>query len=166
MNNFKFGIIFIICIAEVLNTSPKGSYIQLNQAASSKTLQMRDNNKWGNYLTDSRGMALYMFSKDHTGSGFSSSDFKPSCYGSCANLWPPLTAQSSNSGFTAGSGINQNMIGTTKRNNGMYQLTYNNIPLYYYKLDKLPGDVKGQLKHGHGGVWYLITPKGNPIMNS
>lgn len=175
MNHFKFVIISIICIAgaynmkladQSLKTHNIQSFLELNQAASNNTLETRNNTKWGDYLTDNRGMALYYFSKDHNGTGFLSTDFESSCYGRCAADWPPLISNHEHPSYVAGRGVTQALIGTIKRKNSSYQLTYHNIPLYYYRLDTKPGDVKGQLLHKNGGIWYLISPQGRPIMNA
>ena len=39
-------------------------------------------------------------------------------------------------------------------------MTLNGWPLYYYSGDKTPGDTNGQ---GVGGVWWVLTPAGDPI---
>ena len=42
-----------------------------------------------------------------------------------------------------------------KRSDGSMQVTYNNLPLYYFSGDKAPGDANGQ---GVGGVWVVAAP--------
>jgi hypothetical protein len=41
------------------------------------------------------------------------------------------------------------------RTDGSQQMTYNDIPLYYYAADTKPGDTTGQ---DVGDVWYVVTP--------
>jgi predicted lipoprotein with Yx(FWY)xxD motif len=67
------------------------------------------------------------------------------CTGACAVTWPPYTVPSSIAANLVGStpGITGS-VGTIKRANGAIQVTYNNLPLYFYSRDKLVGDAKGQ----------------------
>jgi len=46
-------------------------------------------------------------------------------------------------------------LGTIARTDGGEQVTYNDIPLYYYVKDDEAGDVYGQ---GVGGVWFIVNP--------
>jgi len=39
-------------------------------------------------------------------------------------------------------------------------VTYNDLPLYYFYLDKAPGDVNGQ---GVGGIWWLVSADGKEV---
>src|SRR5215213_3972647 len=41
------------------------------------------------------------------------------------------------------------------RTDGSQQMTYNDIPLYYYAKDDEPGDAYGQ---DVGDIWYVVTP--------
>ncbi len=103
----------------------------------------------GPSLTGDGGRTLYEFTPD-TGS-------TSTCSGSCAGLWPPLTVPA---GATpsAGSGVQASMFGTTERDDGTTQVTYNGHPLYYYSGDTAAGDVNGQ---GLNGKWYVANPDGS-----
>jgi hypothetical protein len=46
-------------------------------------------------------------------------------------------------------------LGSITRTDGTQQLTYNDIPLYYWINDKAPGDTTGQ---DVGDVWYIVVP--------
>ena len=103
-------------------------------------------------LVGGDGRALYLFEGD-TGS-------TSTCKGECANDWPPLTA----SGMpTAGSGVDQSLLGTVKRADGTTQVTYNGHPLYYYEGDKGPGTALGQDVSAFGAKWYVLSAKGSKI---
>ena len=98
----------------------------------------------GTILVDSKGITLYDFVKDKGTTSV--------CYGACAALWPPLLAKSKP---TAGPGVRASLLGTTKRKDGKLQVTYNDMPLYFFIKDKAAGDVNGQ---GAGNVWYVVAP--------
>jgi predicted lipoprotein with Yx(FWY)xxD motif len=100
----------------------------------------------GSFLVDSKGMSLYLFTKDTPNTS--------NCYGGCASYWPPLLT---NGAPVAGTGVTASMLGTTKRTDGSMQVTYNGWPLYYYVSDKAAGDTTGENVQG---VWFVITPAG------
>ena len=72
----------------------------------------------GTFLTDENGRTLYVFLSDHNGPSV--------CYGGCATAWPPLLT---NGMAVAGDGVQQGLLGTTTRNDGTKQVTYNGWPL-------------------------------------
>ncbi|MDD5112160.1 MAG: hypothetical protein PHG85_06415 [Candidatus Altiarchaeota archaeon] len=94
------------------------------------------------FLADSNGMTLYIFTKDEPG--------KSNCYGQCAASWPPLLTEGSP---LAGSDIT-GRLGVVERTDGTKQVSYNGMPLYYWVNDKAPGDTTGQ---GVGGVWFVVS---------
>lgn len=95
----------------------------------------------GNYLTDTKGMALYIFDKDQPN--------KSSCSGPCLAAWPIFAAPS-----VAPQNLPAN-IGVTKSTTGSNMYTWKGMPLYYFASDKQPGDISGD---GVGGVWHLAKP--------
>lgn len=103
----------------------------------------------GNVLVDSEGMTLYMFKKDKDG--------KSNCYDDCEKQWPPLTVEGNPQ---AGDGADQDLLGTVKREDGSQQVTYNDMPLYYWAADKDKGDVNGQ---GINDVWYVVDSGGGIV---
>ncbi|MGG3466054.1 hypothetical protein ABES02_00495 [Neobacillus pocheonensis] len=106
-------------------------------------LQLLDNVNVGKYLADSKGMALYWFTKDQTG--------KSNCSGQCLENWPAFSAKD----FVVPEGFNKSDFGTIKReDNGVEQVTYKGFPLYYWVKDKAKGDVTGQ---GVGNVWFIVN---------
>lgn len=85
----------------------------------------------GTFLTGPNGMTLYT----HAGDGPTSS----TCTGGCATAWPPLTTSGQP---TAGAGVT-GPLGTLTRADGVTQVTYSGLPLYYWQGDAKPGDVTG-----------------------
>lgn len=98
------------------------------------------------YLVAANGMTLYHYSKDSSGVS--------NCSGVCASTWPPYTVATTSAPLIAGSGAG-GQLSTLTRANGTLQLTYNGMPLYFYKNDVNPGDTKGQ---GIGKVWFVVAP--------
>jgi predicted lipoprotein with Yx(FWY)xxD motif len=98
------------------------------------------------YLVDSNGMTLYIFTNDTEGAS--------TCYDDCATNWPALTVESADDLV---SGVNlPGEWGTTERTDGMLQVTYNGMPLYYFAQDMARGDTNGE---GRGDVWYTVAPE-------
>jgi len=113
--------------------------------ASSITLA---DSKLGKIVVDAKGMTLYAFLKDSSGT--------PSCSGACANTWPPAAATGTP---TAGSGISGTLT-TVARPDGTMQLKLGAWPLYRFSGDAAAGDTNGQ---GTASVWYVVGPDGQPI---
>ena len=105
----------------------------------------------GTILADSKGNTLYVFMQD-TGD-------TSTCTGSCAGTWPAFVA---NGEVTAGGGgdVDGSLLGTSARDDGTLQVTYNGHPLYHFAGDQAPGDTNGQ---GVGGIWFVVSPAGDPI---
>ena len=98
----------------------------------------------GPFLTDAKGMTVYLFMKDVTAG-------ESACYDDCAAAWPPVPAAD---GMMLPPGIS-GTLSAIDRTDGSQQMTYNDIPLYYYAADTKPGDTTGQ---DVGEVWYIVTP--------
>ena len=107
---------------------------------------------YGSYLVDAEGKALYLFMADTDGTS--------TCNGDCAGAWPPLTTEGEP---TAGDGAEASMLGTTEREDGTMQVTYNGQPLYYFVRDESAGDTNGQAVEGFGAEWYLVSPSGEQV---
>lgn len=104
----------------------------------------------GQIVVDSKGMSLYIFTKDVKDSGSSA------CVDACLDSWPVFTTTSDAPSVEGVTGT----VGTIATADGKKQVTLTGMPLYYYAKDKAPGDVTGQ---GVGGVWYLVSPNGEMI---
>ncbi len=98
----------------------------------------------GPFLTDAKGMTLYLYAMDTTAN-------ESTCEGDCAANWPPAAAEGT---LSLPAGIPGELTAIT-RPDGSQQLSYNGIPLYLYVADKAPGDTNGQ---DVGDVWYVVTP--------
>jgi predicted lipoprotein with Yx(FWY)xxD motif len=110
----------------------------------------------GKVLVDGQGFTLYVFAPDkHSGSS--------TCYGRCAQAWPPLVLPAGVSHAPAGSGVKAGLLSTTKRTDGTVEVTYHKWPLYTWVVDTQPGQDTGQDLNSTGGKWYVITPKGQII---
>jgi predicted lipoprotein with Yx(FWY)xxD motif len=106
----------------------------------------------GKILVDSDGRSVYLFEKD-TGP-------TSTCFAACASAWPPVTVKGMPD---AGVGVNESMLGTTKRPDGTMQVTYSGHPLYLYQGDTKRGDTTGQNVDGFGAEWYVLSPAGNKV---
>lgn len=128
--------------SSVASASPNSEPATVSVAATSE---------YGKILVDGEGRTLYLFEPDQNATS--------TCYGRCAEYWPPLTTKGSPQ---AGSGAVEKFLGTTERRNGTTQVTYRGHPLYYYISDRQPGDVYGQLRDEFG-AWYVLSPNGKKI---
>jgi predicted lipoprotein with Yx(FWY)xxD motif len=113
-------------------------------AATSMTVTVVTNASLDKFLVDDKGMSLYLFTKDTPG--------KSNCSGGCLVNWPPLLTKGAPA---AGMGVTASKLGTITLADGSLQVTYNNLPLYYYAGDKTAGDVNGQ---GIGNNWFVVAP--------
>jgi len=120
-------------------------------AAATVTLTVRST-QFGRILFDSRGQALYGFTRDRRGG--------PSrCYGACATAWPVHYAKGA---LRAGNGVKQSLIGTTRRTDGRLQVTYNGWPLYFYAHEGI-GEVTCQNVDEFGGLWLVARANGTLV---
>jgi predicted lipoprotein with Yx(FWY)xxD motif len=105
----------------------------------------------GEFLTDNKGISLYMFMND-----------KPEvsvCNNECADLFPPALLPL-NKTVVAPEGLDVSFIGHITRQDGKIQLTYNKFPLYYFSKDTKALQING---HGYDNLWYLMSSTGKPI---
>ena len=125
----------------------QGSQNQTNtgQPAVAPLLTVAHDAKLGDYLVATNGMTLYRYTKDTSGVS--------NCSGTCAVNWPPY-AHATAEPLVAGEGIT-GTIATVARADGSAQITYNGVPLYFWKNDVKPGDTTGQ---NVGGVWFVVKP--------
>jgi predicted lipoprotein with Yx(FWY)xxD motif len=101
----------------------------------------------GTILVDGDGMTLYLFDEDEPGTS--------TCHDGCAGTWPPLIGEA-----TASADADAGLLGTTERDDGSLQVTYDGMPLYHYAPDQEPGQIEGQ---GVGGIWWVVSPDGQAI---
>lgn len=116
---------------------------------SGALVNLGQNAALGSFLVDSKGMTLYIYTKDTANTS--------TCSGACLTNWPPLLTTGAPS---AGTGVTASLLGTLTRSDGGVQVTYNGMPLYYFAADKAAGDTKGQAVKS---VWYVLDASGKPI---
>ncbi len=106
---------------------------------------------FGQILFDGSDQAIYLFDKEKSA--------QSECYGECAAAWPPVLTDGAPQ---AGAGAKAGKLGTTKRDDGTTQVTYNGHPLYYY-VDDPKGEVLCHDVDEFGGLWLVVDPAGNPV---
>jgi predicted lipoprotein with Yx(FWY)xxD motif len=152
------GAVLSIALAACSNastSSPAGGGSSTSSSSSSDagvTVQLATNDTYGSILTDAQGRSLYMFDNDTTS--------KSTCNAGCAPTWPALTVTGQTTG---GGGVDAALLGTTTRDDGTTQVTYNGHPVYTYAGDNAAGDTNGE---GIGDVWHLVSAKGEAVMGS
>jgi len=132
-------------------TPPESPSESPASGGSGETEVEAEDSSLGTILVDSRGNTLYVFLQD-TGD-------TSTCTGDCAASWPALIAKGE---VKAGGGgdVDGSLLGTSARDDGKMQVTYNGHPLYFFSGDQAPGDINGQ---GIGDVWFVVSPAGDPI---
>ena len=108
----------------------------------------------GKFLAGGQGRTIYLWEADKSGMS--------TCSGACADTWPPVITTGTP---MASSGVEQSLLGTTKRSDGTEQVTYNGHPLYYFAADTGAGMAKGQGSKDFGADWYVVNAKGSKIDN-
>jgi predicted lipoprotein with Yx(FWY)xxD motif len=101
----------------------------------------------GTSLVGPDGLTLYIFTNDTDGTS--------TCNDDCAAMWPPFEVDAGAT-LEAGDGVTGE-LGTTERDDGSTQVTYDGMPLYYYASDSEAGDATGE---GFGDVWFIASPEG------
>jgi predicted lipoprotein with Yx(FWY)xxD motif len=109
----------------------------------------------GRVLAGGNARTLYRFTAD-TGK-------TSTCRGACAAAWPPLLVSGKP---TAGAGVKQALLGTTRRKDGKLQVTYAGHPLYSFSYETGPGQVKGEGVSAYGGRWYAVSASGAAVTAS
>ena len=103
------------------------------------------NDELGPFLVGPNGMTLYIFTNDAPGVS--------NCSGDCLANWPALTVEAG-SEPTLQPGL-AGTLGTITRDDGAVQVTFNDMPLYYWINDMGPGDATGQ---NVNEVWFVVQP--------
>ena len=106
----------------------------------------------GTILVDPRGRMLYLFEKDGKGTS--------ACTTACLRYWPALT---SHTVPHAGTGVKQSLLGLTKPQHGLRQVTYAGHPLYTFVGDKRAGQTSGEGLSNFGADWYALSASGRKV---
>lgn len=134
--------------AEVAPETPAEQVSPEEPAPEATTVAVADSDR-GPHLIDGLGRTLYLFDAD--------TDGVSTCYDDCAANWPALIAEGDPQ---VTEGLDPALLGTTQREDGQIQVTYNDWPLYTFANDQEPGNANGQ---GVGDVWWLVSPEGTAI---
>lgn len=95
---------------------------------------------------------VYVFDNDPISGGTST------CYGGCADAWPPvLVTDESPSGVSG--------LGSITRTDDTVQVTYEGRPLYFYAGDQQPGDRSGDNVAGWHSIEYGNIGQVNKLYN-
>jgi len=146
-----FTLAVLVALAATLAVDTNGAEAT-NTSTPAHAKLILHKSEFGKVIFDSNGNVVYMFGRDKTATS--------TCYGICAKAWPPLLTKSTPS---VGTGLNANLLGTTKRKDGSLQVTYNHHPLYFYSAD-MHGKIMCQHAVMHGGIWLVLKANGTPNM--
>jgi predicted lipoprotein with Yx(FWY)xxD motif len=135
-------------------SSARSSVAAARHATRSVTVKTARVRGLGTILVNNKGFTLYMFVPDK--------QKRVTCKGSCAALWPPLKIKAGQKP-TAGGLARRRLLGTDKNPSGGLVVTYNKWPLYTYVADRKPGQTTGQALNNSGGLWYVLSPRGQVI---
>jgi predicted lipoprotein with Yx(FWY)xxD motif len=108
--------------------------------------------RYGMYLVDKGGRALYVFSGDAKG--------ETACVTNCASVWPPAIVKSLP---TTRDGVVAAQLTLITRPDGSRQLAYAGLPLYYSDSDLNPDDTWGHYAMSFGGRFSLVGVDGKPL---
>lgn len=107
--------------------------------------------EFGRVLFDANGQVVYFFELDRRNESNCTS-------AECVQAWPPVLTQEQPS---PGASVAARLLGTIPRGDGNLQVTYNGRPLYFYEHEA-PGEIKCHNVNLHGGLWWVVTPRGEP----
>ncbi|MBP2329730.1 putative lipoprotein with Yx(FWY)xxD motif [Kibdelosporangium banguiense] len=103
----------------------------------------------GSVVSDDDGFPLYRYDKD------TAQPPKSNCVETeCILVWSPLLSAS---GKVNAQGIDQTLLGTVERGNGLKQVTLGGWPLYRNTNDEGAGQANG---NGVDGAWFAVGPTG------
>ncbi len=113
-----------------------------------------DHRELGTIIVDGAGMTLYVITSDQPRAA-------PTCTGNCAKEFPPFISPDLIIELPE-AGVGR-FLDTVERAVGVYQVTYQGLPLHYFIGDLKPTDAKGQgvtvtiRPDGSSDTWYVIN---------
>lgn len=119
-------------------------------AAATGTSIKAGDSQYGQVLFDGEDQAVYYFDKEKSAAS--------ECYDACAEAWPPVLTDGEPQ---AGNGAQAGKLGTTQRDDGTTQVTYDGHPLYYY--DEPAGEVTCHNVSEFGGLWLAVQASGAAV---
>jgi predicted lipoprotein with Yx(FWY)xxD motif len=105
----------------------------------------------GKVLVDANGHTVYTLSADSAG--------KSTCSSSCLQYWPAVAPSKAASTVTA-------TVASTSTTGGSKIATVAGWPVYTFIQDQNPGDVNGEGMNAFGGIWYAVSPSGQPVKSA
>ena len=139
------GLILIIGLASCSKNDKNSPYTpQVPNSATAVAVQLVNNAKLGNIITDKTGRTLYSFADD------AATAAQSNCNGDCAIKWPAFY----DANPSVGTGLKSADFGVITRADHTKQTTYQGWPLYYYSGDTKPGDTNGD---GLLKKWFVAT---------
>lgn len=111
----------------------------------------------GTVLVDGNNRTLYVLVGEKGGKVTCTSS------GNCTGIWPPMVLPAGTNQATAGSGVQSSLLGVVMGPSGDHRVTYNGWPLYTFSGDTAPGQAKGQGVKDVYGLWWVLSPSGDPI---
>lgn len=155
----KIGALWIGAIFALSSCGPGGSYGGSQTAQSQPTSPSPGSavalkvghTSLGKVLVDSQGMTVYLLTADQPN--------KSTCSTQCLAYWSPVAAPKAG---TKTSGVTA-PVGRTESSAGAPMATVGGWPLYTFVKDQAPGDVQGEGVASFGGVWYAVSPSGQPV---
>ena len=121
MKSFKIFLVSLVVIIILLLVAILIFWAGIKIVSANKTAQLESvkiyNGAAGQYLTDSRGMTLYYFTKDTAGIS--------NCSGACASIWPIFYTKN----LFVASPLKQSDFRTIMGSEGRKQTTYKGHPL-------------------------------------
>ncbi|MCJ7445775.1 MAG: hypothetical protein MUO26_14860 [Methanotrichaceae archaeon] len=137
------SLMIVAALITVVMAEEKGTY----------TVNVTQNAKLGNYMTNVTFFTLYYFENDAPGTNSSN------CNGTCAINWPPFYVEN----LIVNPQLDIEDFSVFTRADGQKQIAYKNYPLYFYIGDKKAYETNGQ---GVNKAWFVINPKDFPPSNS
>ncbi len=150
----RLTVLILVAVALLAVALPPAATAQpraSDSAHARPTVTVRSS-AFGRILFDSRGFALYGFTKDSRG--------RSNCSGACAAAWPPYILRGS---LRAPAGVKRSLLGTIRRADGRRQVTFAGKPLYFYVGDTRVGQVSCQNVFEFGGLWLVVRPGGKLV---
>lgn len=144
-------LVAVVVLAVALPSTATAHLRAIDSAQARSTVTVRSS-AFGRILFDSRGFALYGFTKDSRG--------RSNCSGACAAAWPPYILRGS---LRAPAGVKRSLLGTIRRADGRRQVTFAGRPLYFYVGDTRAGQVSCQNVFEFGGLWLVVRPGGKLV---
>ncbi len=128
--------------------APRASGDQVSFPPVGTTVMVVQKSSLGYVLAEANGQVVYTYAKD-------AKNGAPTCTGSCAAVWPPVTGTPKAGPADTFPGT----FGVVKGAGGVEQITYNGYPLYEFKGAK-PLSAAG---NGIGGVWHVVPLSASDI---